>query len=137
LPERPWDKLIGGTILGTEAFAEQLRRTLKGNKREQPELRHLSKGVTWERIVQSVETAKGERWEEFKDRHGDWGRDAALWLGRRIGRLSLKSLAEQMGGLDYTAAGAASARFGRRLAHDRKMAKTIRDIQNQLSNVEM
>ena len=31
----------------------------------------------------AVEEVKGERWEEFRDRHGDWGRDAALYLGRR------------------------------------------------------
>jgi hypothetical protein len=37
-------------------------------------------------------------------------------LGRGVGRLRLQELADRMGGLDYTAAGAAVSRFRRRLA---------------------
>jgi putative transposase len=137
LPEAPWERLIGNVVLGTRAFAERLRKSLPVNKREQPDVRHLSASVSWERIVQAVESAKGESWQEFRDRHGDWGRDAALWLGRRTGRLSLRTLAEVMGGLDYTAAGAAVSRFTRRLAEDKELSKVIARIERQLSNVEI
>jgi hypothetical protein len=123
-------------VLGTEAFAERLRAKVRGNRREQPMLRRLERGVDWERIVRALESVKGERWEQFRDRHGDWGRDAALWLGRRIGRLRLRELAERMGGLDYTAAGAAVSRFGRRLGKDRKLARALAQVESQLSNVE-
>src|SRR5437867_9268561 len=37
--------------------------------------------------------------EEFSGRHGDWGRDAALWLGRRQGRLKLAELGQAPGGM--------------------------------------
>ncbi len=37
------------------------------------------------------------RWEEFIDCHGDWGRDAAIYLGRQRGRLKLRELAELSG----------------------------------------
>jgi hypothetical protein len=87
--------------------------------------------------VAAVESGKGERWQEFPDRYGDWGRDAALWLGRRPGRLTLKELAERMGGLDYTAAGATISRFTRRLAQDKKLARAISRMERQLSNVEI
>jgi hypothetical protein len=42
-----------------------------------------------------------------------------------------------MGGVDYTAAGVAVNRFGRRLAQDPRLAKTIARLAAQLSNVEM
>ena len=32
--------------------------------------------------------------------HGDWGRDAALWLGRRAGRLRLAELGRLAGGME-------------------------------------
>ena len=45
----------------------------------------------------------GARWEEFRDRCGDWGRDAALDLGRQRGRLKLQQLGRLSGGVGYTA----------------------------------
>jgi putative transposase len=137
LPERPWDRLIGGIVLGTEAFAERLRATVRGNQREQPMLRRLGRGVSWEELVRALELVKGEPWGEFRDRHGDWGRDAALWLGRRIGRMTLRELGERAGGLDYNAAGAAVSRFERRLAKDRKLARLVGRLESELSKVEM
>jgi REP element-mobilizing transposase RayT len=137
LADTPWERLIGGVVLGTQAFAERLKSSLNANPREQPGLRPLIQRIRWEQIVAAVEQAKGERWEQFRDRHGDWGRDAALWLGRRTGRLSLRQLAERMGQADYTAAGAAVCRFGRRLVKDRKLTQVLAQIQAHLSNIEM
>src|SRR5437867_12217435 len=51
--------------------------------------------------------------EEFSGRHGDWGRDAALWLGRRQGRLKLAELGQSVGGMDYATVGKAIIRFAR------------------------
>jgi hypothetical protein len=116
LPERPWERLIGGVILGSESFARAVRAKLQPDEREQPGARQLRGRVSWEQIVRAVESAKGESWARFRDRHGDWGRDVALWVGRRLGRLKLRELAHLAGGLDYTTAGAAVNRIGRRLA---------------------
>ena len=137
LLERPWDRLIGGVVLGSKAFAQRLRAKVRGNLREQPMLRRLGRAVTWEEVVRAVESAKGEPWAQFRDRHGDWGRDAALWLGRRIGRMTLRELGQRAGDLDYNAAGAAARRFGRRMAKDRKLARLLSKIKAQLSHVEM
>ena len=135
LAESPWERLIGGAILGTETFAREVRQKLKGNRREQPGLGKLGRRVDWEQIVKAVESAKGEAWESFRDRHGDWGRDAALWLGRRVGRMTLGQLAERIGGVDYTAAGAAASRFDRRPRKERKLAATMTKLTTQLSNM--
>ena len=132
--ERPWDRLIAGVVLGSEAFARRLKAELKGNIREQKELKQLGSHPTWQQIVKAIEREKGERWPEFAGRYGDWGRDAALWLGRRAGRLKLRELAELAGGIDYAAAGTAVARFGRRLDRDPALKRALARIHNTMSN---
>ncbi len=87
--------------------------------------------------MSAVEEAKGEGWEQFCLRHGDWGRDAALWLGRSVGRLSLRELGEFAGGMDYAAVGQAVARFGKRVGREAQLRQRITRIQQQMSNVEM
>ena len=129
--------MIGGVVLGSEAFAKGLRKGLKANQREQKGVLALNKGVSWPEIVKAISMAKGESWEKFRDRHGDWGRDAALWLGRRIGRLSLRQLGELGGGVDYTTVGTAVSRFHRRLSNDARLSRAIRRIEAQLLNDEM
>ena len=135
--ESPWERLVPGMVLGTEAFAQRLRRGLRANRREQAQARKLESRADWCAIVAALERLKGEKWAEFSQRHGDWGRDAALWLGRRAGRLRLGELGELAGGMDYAAVGQAVARFGRRLEQQPQLRCTLDKIATQLSNVEM
>jgi len=100
-------------------------------------VRRLKGRARWRQIVGAVEEAKGEGWEQFCLRHGDWGRDAALWLGRSVGRLSLRELGEFAGGMDYAAVGQAVARFGKRVGREAQLRQRITRIQKQMSNVEM
>ena len=128
LLERPWDRLIGGVVLGSEEYARKLYKKVKGNVREQPSLRRVGQSVEWAEIVKAVASVKGKPWEEFRDRHGDWGRDAVLWLGRRVGRLTLKELSKGVGELDYSTAGTAVSRFQRRLSRDSKLMRVMRKL---------
>lgn len=135
--EPPWSRLVAGVVLGTEAFAQRLRQELIGDRREQTEVRKLERGAdgeNWIQIVQAVERSKGESWEEFHLRHGDWGRDAALWLGRRRG-LSLRQLGQSAGGIDYSAVSRAVARFEKRMEREPKLMSTMEEIRKQMSNV--
>jgi len=135
--EPPWERLVAGVVLGSEEFARQLRRGLRANRREQPQLKAMACPVEWSRIISALEEAKGQSWADFGALHGDWGRDAALWLGRRQGRLKLAELGELIGGIDYAAVGQAVSRFGKRLAKDTKLRGEIHRLETQLSNVEM
>ena len=93
--------------------------------------------IKWRRIVSELERARGEDWADFSHRHGDWGRDAALWLGRRHGRYGLRELGELAGGMDYAAVGQAVSRFGRRLQQQQQLRRDVVKIERKLSNVEM
>lgn len=135
LPERPWERLIGRTVLGSAAFLRGLGAKVKEPGREHAGADEVRTAVSWEAITRAVEREKGEPWQAFANRHGDWGRDAALWLGRRAGRLSLRELGERAQGLDYAAVAVAVRRFPGRLAHDAALAKIVRALERQLSNV--
>ena len=135
--ESPWERLLGDVILGSEGFARQVRRHLQGNRREQPALRDLEPRLTWDRIVAELERLKGCQWEDFSQRYGDWGRDAALWLGRQRGRYTLGELGQLAGGLDYAAVGQAVSRFGKRLQKGGDLPRQVKKLEQQLSKVEM
>ncbi len=135
--ERPWERLVGGLVLGSVAFARALRRSVGGNPREQPALKQMAPRTTWAEIVRALEQLRGQGWEQFCRRHGDWGRDAALWLGRRRGGYRLGELGEWAGGMDYAAVGQAVSRFGKRLEHDRALRRQVAEIERLLSNIEI
>ena len=134
--QRPWDRLVAGLILGSESFARKLRQSVRANPREQPSLKGLTARVTWEQILAALEKFKGETWAQFSQRYGDWGRDAALWLGRRRGRYRLAELGQLAGGMDYAAVGQAVSRFARRLERDGRLRRQIAKMEKELYNVE-
>ena len=134
LAKSPWERLEAGVVLGGERFVERMRRHLQGDEREQPQLRRLKARPSWQQVVVAVEKVKGERWEAFRDRYGDWGRDAALYVGRRRAGMRLRELAEAAGGVDYGSAAGAVQRFAKRLAHDRALNKLVNAVENEISN---
>ncbi|HXJ76745.1 MAG TPA: transposase [Candidatus Dormibacteraeota bacterium] len=135
--ERPWDRLVAGLVLGSEAFARRLLQQVRANAREQPAWRKLQPKLAWTAIVSALEKAKGESWAEFSGRHGDWGRDAALWLGRKRGRYTLGELGQLAGGMDYAAVGQAVSRFGKHLERQSELRRNIAKVEKQISNIEM
>jgi putative transposase len=136
--ECPWNRLVAGLVLGTEAFARSLKQGLRIKEREQRQARDLARPAAWPEIITALEQAHGgEKWDQFSQRHGDWGRDAALWFGRRQGRLPLARLGELAGGMDYAAVSVAVRRFERRIAQDPKLRRTLEEIERTMLNVEM
>jgi hypothetical protein len=133
LAESPWERLEAGVVLGGRRFVEKIRRGLTGDVREQPMARRLRAPTDWDAIVRAVERVKGERWDAFRDRHGDWGRDAALYVGRRRG-FPLRELAVKAGGIDYASAASAVRRVGLRRLQDRPLAALLQRVNHELHN---
>ena len=131
--EPPWQRLVAGVMLGTAGFAEKLRQQAHGNPREQKALRASTCAASWEQIVAALEQAKGESWNDFAGRHGDWGRDAALWLGRRAGRLRLAELGRLVGNMDYAVVSKAVARLEQRMRTDPQLRAQLASVQLRLS----
>ena len=72
-----------------------------------------------------VEAMKGQKWEQFRDRYRDWGRDLALYLGRKYCGLRLKELGERAGGLDYRSVSWAVDRFAKRAAKEKELRAVV------------
>ena len=132
LPESPWERAVGGLVLGGPAFVRRLERWLKGDEKEQPGLVRLQGRPTWEQVRKAVERVKGERWEAFRDRHGDWGRDLALNVARRHASLSLRELGASAGSADYRAVAQAVKRMGARLRMDKSLRQALRQVERHL-----
>jgi hypothetical protein len=69
--------------------------------------------------------------------HEDWGRDAALGLGRKRGGYRLAELGQLAGGMDCAAVGQAVSRIGGRLEHSPALRSQFKKLEQNSSNVEM
>lgn len=126
--ENLWVKLKWGTVLGGEVFAERIRKKVRMN-RETSGRRALRQYKTWEEIVNIVEQVKGEKWSEFCNRHGDRGRDLALWAARRWGGETLREAGKRVGDMDYTAVGMAVHRMEQQAERDKELRGTMRTVR--------
>ncbi len=84
----------------------------------------------------AVEWVKGEKWVEFRDRHGDRGRDLVLYLGRRLCGLKLKELAAAVGLPNYSVVATNTKRYEQRLQSDRTDQAQMKAVAHLL-NCEM
>ena len=134
--ESPWERLEGQVVLGTAEFVGRMRRLAAGEGGEQPQRKWLRARPGWESVVAAVEGVKGEKWERFRDRSGDWGRDMALLVARRRCGLTLRELAGKVGGVGYAAVQVAVRRLAERVGREKEMQKFMAEVMKQMSYVE-
>jgi REP element-mobilizing transposase RayT len=130
--ESPWESLVGGMLLGGQAWVEEMKGKAAGDRKEQPPVRELGVRPQWRWVVEAVEAEKGEGWNAFRDRYGDWGRDVAMVLGRRECGMKLRELGELCGGLDYRSVGTAVAKMGRVLERSKEARTRYERIRGRL-----
>jgi hypothetical protein len=135
LQESPWEQLKGQFYLGSQQTWEKLCQTVKAGTREQPQGRTLGRRPSFAEIVSVVEELKGEKWEEICDRRSDWGRELALYLGRRLSVMKLRDLGQQVGGSDYAAVSIAIKRFEGRLSAEPKRAQIVQKARARLMDI--
>ena len=129
--------------LGTQAFLEKVKDLAGQLTKEQPERRFLVKRADFEAIVGLVEKTKGEKWEDFNGRYGDWGRNLVLYLARQRSGLTLRQIGEQVGpsrsgaaATDYKTVSKAIHYFEQRLVKDASLRKLTASLLSQLSIIE-
>ena len=76
-----------------------------------------------------VEQVKGEKWPEFCNRHGDRGRDLALWAARRWGGVTLREAGRRAGDMDYTAVAMAVHRVEQQSERDEELRVAMRAVR--------
>jgi REP element-mobilizing transposase RayT len=132
LEESPWEQLKGQVYLGSQQTWEKFRKTVKAGTREQTQGRSLVRRPSFAEIIAVVEELKGEKWRNICDRRSDWGRELALYLGRRLSVMKLRDLGQEVGGADYAAVSIAIKRFEARLSAERKLAQIVQQARARL-----
>ena len=127
--ESPWQQVRWGIVLGTERFARKVRGRLQIGE-ETLGREELRARMSMEQLTGIVERLKGEEWKEFRDRHGDWGRDLVLWAGREYGGKRLSELAH-ISGIGYTAVSDAIRRLETRSRSDRRLRRAIEHVRRK------
>jgi hypothetical protein len=87
-------------------------------------------------VIAGVEGIKGEKWEQFRERYGDRGRDLVLYLGRKHCGLKLDELAQAAGLGEYASVAMAVKRYEARLRRDQKERARLKAV-SELLNVKM
>jgi hypothetical protein len=131
--DSPWEGLLGGVVLGSAEFAQRVMSGRKINAEEQTGTRQLRRRVSWEAVVKAAEEVRGAKWEEWRERHGDWGRDAAMHVAVRHGGMGLAEVVRAVKGIRYQAAAQAVKRFAASLKKDAARRKFVVELQRQLS----
>lgn len=134
-PEK-YDRLKDQLIVGDGGFVAQMKERVGRVSKEQPDRRFVVRNVSLSDIVAVVEKEKGESWEQFRHRHGDWGRALVLYLARRRSGCTLKELGDWLGGVEYKTVSKTVERFSLRLDHDKKLARITKRCMRHVSNVE-
>ncbi len=132
---KAFECLHGRVALGAAAFKEHVGKLIAGTTPEQPDRKFARRLVAFQRIVQVVEREKGEKWEEFRDRHGDEGRDLALYLARQRSGMTNAEIGEAAGGIGYKAVEKAVERFARKTETRSRQRKIVRRCMAKLSDV--
>ncbi|MBI4659898.1 MAG: transposase [Verrucomicrobia bacterium] len=128
LEKSPWEEVQEQMVLGSQEFLTRLlgrkASTRRDSKAGRPDLAS---------VIACVEEVKAEKWEEFRERHGDEGRDLVLYLGRRECGLTLNALAKAAGMGGDASVAVALKRFEDRLMHDRAKQKHLERARQLLS----
>jgi len=131
--ESPWENLIGGLVLGGRELVEKVRQSTKADAAEQPGWKQIERRLDLRDIVGAVSRLRGEAWEDFGQRRGDWGRAMVLMAARRWAGIDNRTLAEWMGGKDDSAVTQAVKRLGAKMQGNRRLTKFYSALRREMS----
>jgi len=111
-----------------------LNQWRSGNEQEQRGARRLVEArLLLETVIIAVEQVKGQKWDEFREKHGYRGRDMVLYLGRRVCGLKLAELAKAVGLRNYAVVATNAKRYERTLEKDRTEQARMKQVCHLLN----
>jgi putative transposase len=133
--DNPWEGLIGGAVLGGAEFAQRVLSGQKIHVEEQTGARQLRRKVSWEAVVKAAERIRGSKWEDWWERHGDWGREAVMHVAVRHGGMRLAEVVRACKGIRYQAAAQAVKRFATSLKNDPARRLFVTELKRHVSTI--
>jgi len=131
IEEPKLSSLSSAVVIGSAAFVSKVRKEvlkLKGVDTNEREWKRL---LPFTDVISAVEKLKGEAWDDFVDRHGDWARDLALYAGRERCGLSLTELGEFVNCRNQSVA-QSNMRIRKRLKQDQELKQNYEKLLNIL-----
>jgi hypothetical protein len=134
--ESPWERLVGGVILGKEEESLRVLKEAGGDRQEQTPVRRGKAAARpeWEAMVKATEDILGQEWSDMILRHGDWGRDGLLAVATRHLGWRLGEVVGREPGVNYAAAEQGIRRFWKRAPNNPEMQAFVTTLLDQLSN---
>jgi hypothetical protein len=132
--EGVFGRLTAALAIGGAAFIGNLRRKVPRRAGGETNARAWRRLLPFAEVVRAIETVRGERWDDFIGRHGDYGRDLALHIGRLKCGLTLRERGKEAGGMTVPGVAKACERMAERLKQDRTIqllsSKIIKEINH-------
>jgi putative transposase len=128
----PLAQVKAGFVLGGEEFLNEVRKRITGDAKEQPGLEAIKNPLRLQDIVRTVSSYKGEEWDQFVNRRGDWGRDMVLLLARKNTMLTNRELAEHIGRVDDSAVSTAVRRLGERIQKNSRLGRVFEILRKRI-----
>jgi REP element-mobilizing transposase RayT len=125
-------QITAAVAIGGTAFIEGLRKKIPKRAGGDTNARAWRRLLTFAKVVKAVEAVKGEPWETFADRKGDWGRDLALHIGRMRCGLTLLELGKHAGGMGVQAVAKACGRMAEKLKTDKGLHRALVRVRRSL-----
>lgn len=131
-PDALNDSMEEVLVLGGEAFKERMRRlALQSHNPHSGNASRWKRLLPFQTVVACMEKFKGEPWESFANRRGDWGRDMVLYTARLRCGLTLPELGLSVE-MRPSAVSQSVSRFSQRLACDTKLSRVQSQFQQFL-----
>jgi len=131
-----FEGLTERVAVGGRDFLDKARSLVSSTSPEQPERRFVTQHISFATVVSAVENVKGEQWEAFRNRYGDWGHSMVLYLARLRTGLSLKEIGSLSGEMEYKNVSTRVRRFKKRLAEDRHLREIANRCMKRMTNDE-
>jgi len=122
-----YERITAALAIGSTSFIENLRRKVPRKVGSETNARAWRRLLTFEAVVQAVEQVKGESWQDFADRRGDWGRDLALYVARSRSGRTLDELGT-LSAMSKHGVSKAVQRMHVRLSKDKKLNRILRKV---------
>ncbi|MCC7375208.1 MAG: hypothetical protein IT581_11195 [Verrucomicrobiales bacterium] len=124
-------------VLGDVDDAKGLLAKAKVDLEEQTDVRALERAgwVSWEKLVELAEEERWVKWEDALERHGDWTRDAVLYLATHEAGYGLSKVFGRIPGLRYQAAAQGVNRIGARRGRDPECDAFLRRVTRRVSKI--
>ncbi|MFM8358833.1 MAG: transposase [Verrucomicrobiota bacterium] len=137
--ESPWERLVGGLVLGEEQAAQRILKGLRSNRTEQTPVRRMARSSrpAWKDLVGAAEQLLGRPWSEMMTQYGDWGRNGLMAVATRHLDWRLVEVVREIPGLGYSAAAQGIRRFWNQLPKDPGKERFRRGLLAQMSNVKI